>query len=383
MRIAAGILWSRGCGAFRTGTAHTPWDLMNIHIGIRRVLALAGASAVLVSAVATAPSASAAATATTGLFGSADATYDGVYRQSMALLGLTAANAPLPATAVTWLTAQQCASGAFQSYRPDTSVACSAPDPAAFAGPDSNSTALGAMALQAAGRSSEANRAARALRSTQNADGGWGYTLGGASDVNSTGLSLAALKAFPATKDTRTRTQRAMRFLARAQLPCATGPATRFALPYQAGQPANALASVQGLLGIAGSLPIKEVAATSVRGTTCADPLVRTLSWHVDQLIRSTGGRIPSALDGSQTDWNATATGVAALASAGAAPRAIAVGIAALGRNTAAYVGAGPTASPAAAGTLIQAAVGAGRNPRAFGNAGTNLVSVLLGTLQR
>jgi hypothetical protein len=355
---------------------------MNLSLGFRRAVAVAGATAALVSTLAAAPSASAAPSGTAGLFGSADATYDGVYRQSMALLALRAAKAPLPAAAIDWLTGQQCASGAFQSYRADTTVACSSPDPEAFTGPDSNSTALAAMALKAAGRSTQANRAARALRSTQNADGGWGYTLGGASDVNSTGLSLAALRAFPPTTDTKARITRAMRFLARAQLPCAAGTATRFALPYQPGQPANALASVQGLLGIAGSLPIQPTAPASVRGTTCSDPLVQTLSWHVDRLIRGHRGLIPSSLDPNQADWNATATGVLALASAGAAPRAIAVGIAALARSTAAYVGTGPTASPAAAGTLIQATLGAGRNPRAFGAAKTDLVSVLLGTLQ-
>ena len=241
----------------------------------------------LVAAVATAgllltfaPGAHAApaAPAAPGLFGTADATYDGVYRQSMAILGLAAAKAAIPAPATAWLVGQQCPSGAFEAFRADASAACSVPDPAAFTGPDSNSTALAAMALKAAGRRAQATRAVAALTATQNADGGWGYTLGGASDVNSTGLALAALKGATPSSAAAVRTKRsaarATEYLSKAQAPCTAPVATRFGLPYQPGQPVNALASVQGLAGLSGTLPTSPVAATSVRGTTCKDPLV-------------------------------------------------------------------------------------------------------------
>jgi len=44
-----------------------------------------------------------AAADTRGLFGSGDPTYDGVYRQSAAIMGLAAAGADVPPSAVAWL----------------------------------------------------------------------------------------------------------------------------------------------------------------------------------------------------------------------------------------------------------------------------------------
>ena len=322
-----------------------------------------------------------------GLFGSSDPTYDGVFRQSMATIGLRSAGARVPAAAGTWLVEQQCASGAFQAYRADTSAPCSQPDPAAFSGPDSNSTALAAMALRSVDRNAAARRAVTALVTAQNADGGWGYTLGSTSDVNSTGLTLAALRGSPAGASNRKAVNRAIgratAYLAKAQLPCTASPATRFGLPYQPGQTVDALASSQALMGIAGSLPFEHVAATTVAGTGCDDALVQQVSAYLDRLVRSNKGRIPSVLDGSQVDWNATATAVVALASAGAAPAALRIGIAALGAHTDEYVAPKAVGSPAALGTLIQAAVGAGASPRSFGTTKANLITLLLATLRK
>lgn len=349
----------------------------------RRTIAISAASGLAIGLAATSPlSTASAATSDAGLFGSADATYDGVYRQSMALIGLDAADAALPPSAVAWLAGQQCASGAFQAYRADTSVPCAAPDPAAFTGPDSNSTALAAIALKSAGRGPAASRAVASLRAAQNSDGGWGYTLGGPSDVNSTALALAALNAFPTTLQADGPIPRGTSYLKKAQLACTV--ASRGALPYQPGQAANALASVQGLLGWAGTLPVAAPARlVSLAGTTCASPAFTRLASSVNRLLVTSKGRVPSAMDASQVDWNTTATGVLALASARRGAAGITAGITALGRSTAAYVGTGATASPAATGTLIQAAVAAGRDPRSFGTAKTNLVRLLAGTLQR
>ncbi len=337
-------------------------------------------SAVLPSAVQAAP------TADAGLFGSADPTYDGVFRQSMAVIGLRAAGSKVPAAATTWLTTQQCASGAFQAYRADTSAPCSLPDPASFSGPDSNSTALAAMALRSLGRIAAAQRALGALTGAQNADGGWGYTLGSASDVNSTGLTLAALKGSPARTESRRAVSRAIgratAYLEKAQIACTAAPATRFGLPYQPGQAVNALASGQALIGIAGHLPFGHVAATSVAGTRCGDPLDQQVSAYLDRLIRTGRGRIPSALDSSQADWNATATAVVGLGAAGAAPAAQRIGITSLGAHTAEYASPKGVVSPAALGTLIQAAVAAGTSPKSFGATKANLVAQLLGTVR-
>ncbi|MHB1066446.1 MAG: prenyltransferase/squalene oxidase repeat-containing protein [Candidatus Nanopelagicales bacterium] len=347
---------------------------------ITLALGLAGLAAQAGPAAAAAP---ADLRAASGLYGSADPTYDGVYRQSLALLGLAAAGSAAPSAAVGWLVSQQCASGAFQAYRADVATPCSTPDPQAFTGPDSNSTALGALGLNASGRRTEATRAVRALIAAQNPDGGWGYTLGGPSDANSTGLALAAVRGLPKSGPARSSLARGSRFLASLQLPCTAPADARYALPYQSGQPANALASVQGLLGLAGSLPVPPTTLTGLGGTACDDPAVQRLAWHVDRLLRVNRGAIPSALDSGKADWNATATGVIALASAGAGRRGVAAGIAALGRNATAYTGSGATASPAAVGTLIQAAVATGKDPRRFGPTRQDLLRLLAGTLTR
>ena len=343
-------------------------------------VAAVAATALALTIVAPAP-ATAAPGADAGLFGAADPTYDGVYRQSQAILGLVAASSPVPASAVSWLIAQQCPNGSFQAYRADVRQPCDAPDPSAFTGPDSNSTALAATALRALGRQGPAARATTVLLAAQNTDGGWGYTLGSPSDVNSTGLTLAALRGAPRSRAVDSAVSRAMRHLRTVQAPCTGSPATRFGLPYQAGQPVNALASVQALVGMTGTLPARPVALTSVRGTSCGDPLIEQVSSYVDRQIRANAGAIPSAL-GDGTDWNATAGAVIGLAAAGAAPSGIATAIRALGRNVTAFVGTGTTASPAAAGTLIQAAVAAGARPRSFGPARSNLITLLLRTLR-
>lgn len=318
---------------------------MRTSLGARRsVVALLTVVAIGLPTMAL-PSPAHAATADAGLFGSSDPTFDGTFRQSMAILGLTAAKAPVPASAAAWLSSQQCPDGSYQAYRSDSGRPCDRPDPEAFTGPDSNSTALAASALRSAGRTASANRAVAALIRTQNADGGWGYTLGGSSDVNSTGLALIALRGAPTTRAATKSVTRAMRYLRSAQVPCASPAAIRFALPYQPGQPANALASTQALIGIAGTLPVPIIARTGVRGTGCEDRLIRQVSSYVNRLLRTNRGAVPSAV-GDGTDWNATAFGVLGLAAAGAAPSGIAVGIAALGRNATAYVGTGASASP-------------------------------------
>lgn len=372
-----------GVGA-SPGPLTTKETSMSIALAKRRIVgaAAAGLAAGLTLSLA-APVGAVTTRSTPGLFGSSDPTYDGVYRQSMAVLGLTAAKAPVPASSVAWLVAQQCANGSYQAYRADTAVPCAAPDTTSFTGPDSNSTALGAMALQATGRAPSAKRAVAALVRTQNADGGWGYILGGASDVNSTGLVLAALKGVPAPKSVRGAVDRATGYLRAAQIACSASVDSRFGLPYQPGQKADALASAQGLIGLAGTLPATPATASSVRNTTCSDPITAKVASFLDQLVRTTHGAIPSALDSTKPDWNGTATAVLALAAAGGARPAVVLGLKALGANLAAYTGTGATTSPAALGTLIQAAVAGDTSPRRFGTGRTNLVVTLLATLQK
>jgi hypothetical protein len=131
-----------------------------------------------------------------GLYGAADPSFDGVFRQGLAVTGLLAAGVDPPDVAFDWLGDQQCtappaAAGAWEDYRADTTVDCDAPDPNTFAGPDTNSTALAIMALEAADEVYPSPAAF--LAANQNADGGWPFIPGLGSDPSSTSLIIRAL----------------------------------------------------------------------------------------------------------------------------------------------------------------------------------------------
>ena len=135
-----------------------------------------------------------------GLYGASDPTYDGAYRQALALLGLEAAGAATPTVGLDWLAGQQCAgapasaTGAWLAYRADTSQPCPAPDPNTFTGPDTNQTALAMEALAAWGRTPTEDPLPF-LASAQVPDGGFAYYPGQGIDVNSTALVIQALLA--------------------------------------------------------------------------------------------------------------------------------------------------------------------------------------------
>lgn len=126
------------------------------------------------------------------LYGSGDPKYDGVWRQSLALLALDGAGAVPAKKAVDWLTGQQCDDGSFAAYRADPSAPC---DPKK-APSDINATTMAAQALAAVGgRGAQVGKAVEWLTSHQNKDGGWGYAPGSPSDANSTSLAIGALRA--------------------------------------------------------------------------------------------------------------------------------------------------------------------------------------------
>lgn len=131
-----------------------------------------------------------------GLFGVQSPTYDGAYRQGLSLIALAAAGVTgrTVAPAITWLEAQRCASGGWETFRADTARKCPAVDPATFTGPDTNSTGLavdGLTAQEVTVRSETVDWLARA----QTADGGWPYQTGDAFDANSTAAIIQALLA--------------------------------------------------------------------------------------------------------------------------------------------------------------------------------------------
>ena len=343
----------------------------------RTITAVAGISLASISIISPAMAASPDA----GLFGSMDPTYDGVFRQSVAVLALAPLN-KVPAESVSWLKSQQCLDGSFEEYRKTIRTACAAPDPAKFTGADSNATALAVMALRAVKENAAADKAISALLAKQNKDGGWGYTLGGASDVNSTGLVLAALNGSPKSSAIKTSGNSARGYMTATQVAC-TGKGT-FGLPYQAGGVSDALASGQGLLGLAGTVPFaKPTTFGSVNNTTCKSPAINKVATYLSQLLISTRGAIPSSMDPKQIDWNSTTNAVLALSSAKLAKPAIDAGVAALQKNVDMYTGSGDKFKAAADGGLILVAQATGLNPSAFGAKKTNLVAQLLNSVTK
>jgi len=212
------------------------------------------AAAAVIGASALSPTALAANNS--GLFGSGDPTYDGVYRQGLAITALAANEEKIPANAIQWLLRQQCDDGSFQSYRANVATPCAPSDAQTFSGPDSNSTALGALALLNTDDEDEAKPAIKWLRKVQNADGGFGYYRGGTSDTNSTGLVLATLNVVKQTSSVKQDIKDARIYLKSTMVTCSGSPNQRGKLSYVA-EPriGNDSATAQGALGLVTSLP--------------------------------------------------------------------------------------------------------------------------------
>ncbi|MFD8755479.1 prenyltransferase/squalene oxidase repeat-containing protein [Kitasatospora sp. NPDC059577] len=210
-----------------------------------------------------------------GLYGKGDPTYDGVWRQSLALTALTAAKVTPADSAVGWLTGQQCEDGGWPSYR----AAGAACDPKTE---DSNATAVAIQALAALGGHQPAvDKGVAWLKANQNADGSWAYNPGSPGDANSTGLAVNALfaartdPASVAKAGTGGAAKNAFDGLARFQLGCTAPVDQRGAFAYQPDAATgalapNALASGQAALAAAGGhLPV----VGSVRADDEAKPL--------------------------------------------------------------------------------------------------------------
>ncbi|MBB0230504.1 prenyltransferase/squalene oxidase repeat-containing protein, partial [Streptomyces calidiresistens] len=171
---------------------------------LRGATALAGATLLLLGTAAPAGADDATATPSPasagaeGLYGDTDPTWDGVWRQSLAMLALEAAGEPAPPAAVTWLLGQQCPEGGFPAHLPEPGAACDG-DPAV----DTNATGMAVQALAAvadgdAAADAALDSAVEWLLSARNEDGGWPYASGGESDANSTAVALSALYAIGA-----------------------------------------------------------------------------------------------------------------------------------------------------------------------------------------
>ncbi|MFJ3226693.1 prenyltransferase/squalene oxidase repeat-containing protein [Streptomyces sp. NPDC086783] len=351
---------------------------------VRRSAAVLAVTAVIGTAAASAaladdssPSASPSQALPSGLYGSADPTYDGVWRQSLTLLAQHTTGVKPAVKAVDWLTGQQCANGAFAPYRADASAKCDAKTMV-----DTNSTAAAVQALAAlGGHEAETDKAVAWLKSVQNKDGGWGFAAGGASDANSTSVVIGALAASgTAPGDTAKDGRSPYDALLKLSVPCDEDGGGAFAYqPDKKGAlAANEDATAAGVLGALG----KGFAATAGKaadGADCADPkkltpgdAARNGAAHLAGALRGTS-HLTSAMPGAkdQPDHGNTADAVVALAAAGRTEDTKKP-LAWLEKNSGAWAA---KSGPAAYAQLIFAAHATGTDPRDFG--GTDLVARL------
>ncbi|MET7922853.1 prenyltransferase/squalene oxidase repeat-containing protein [Streptomyces sp. NPDC058293] len=349
-------------------------------MNIRRSAALVAATAVIGMATApaaladgSAPSASPSVAIPSGLYGKADPTYDGVWRQSLSLLAQHTTGVKPAAKAVDWLTGQQCANGGFAAFRADTGKACDAKTPL-----DSNSTGAAVQALAAlGGHDAEVGKAVKWLESVRGDDGGWGYNPGGASDANSTSVVIGA---FAAAGEKVTSAQAA---LVKLSIPCGKDGGGAFAYqPDKKGKlAANADATAAGVLGGLG----KGLAADGAKqagtpscegsGTPDAAQAAQNGSAYLTEALAKDHhlmSSMPGAKD--QPDYGNTADAVTALSAAGHGDQA-APALSWLEKNATQWAA---QSGPAAYAQLVLASHAAGADPRDFG--GTDLVKALNAT---
>ncbi|MER5882469.1 prenyltransferase/squalene oxidase repeat-containing protein [Streptomyces sp. NPDC001941] len=380
---------------------------------VRRSATALAAGAVLgaVGAASLAPAAYAAPSPTpspsvqlpTGLYGTTDPTYDGVWRQSLAFMAQRTTGVKPAQEALDWLVGQQCASGGFPAYRADASKACT---PDTFL--DVNATAVAVTALTgfgpalpseepSDGPSDGATPSASStgaptdpvgaalvtavdwLKGNQNKDGGWGSGPGAPSDANSTSLVIGALAAAGQrpgsvkSVDGRTPYDALLTFA----LPCTdkTAPGAFAFQPKDGKLTANDDATAAAVLGglgkglsVRGVDPSQPVGCETPAKPTAERAARNGASYLAGVLTKSDHlamPPMPGAADSTpQPDTGNTADAVVALGASGHKDKAAAA-FAWLKRNGVAWA---EKAGPAAWAQLVFAAQTMGTDPRAFGD---------------
>ncbi|MGW8376365.1 prenyltransferase/squalene oxidase repeat-containing protein [Streptomyces sp. ODS28] len=271
-----------------------------------------------------------------GLYGKGDPKFDGVWRQSVALLAQDAAGAVPAAKAVDWLAGQQCADGSFAAYRQDPKSGC---DPKKTPA-DTNATSLAVQALAAVGGQAQAvEKAVTWLKSAQNKDGGWGFGASGPSDANSTSVVIGALSAAGEKPgEVKKGGESPYDALLSLQVGCGTKgakPKERGAFAYQPGKD-GALAANDDATAAAALAALGEGMAVEPLGEKAEDRPLRPLdcgekgkpspetaadagSAYLASVLEKNGGHLNSAMPGAegQPDYANTADAVIALAAGG------------------------------------------------------------------
>jgi hypothetical protein len=212
-----------------------------------------------------------------GLFGSADPSFDGAFRQGVALAALAAAHVSAThlASSISWLTKQQCADGLWTAYRSNLAAPCPAADPNTFAGPDTNSTAMAIQGLAAYGDRPGRAAALASLHNLQTPDGGYPFLAapGQPSDPDSTALVIQGLLA------EKVDPGRAVAALAKFQFWCTAPVASRGAYFFPGSSTPNIFATVQAVpaaarkpFPLAGSTPSIDVPVMKCPPPATPDP---------------------------------------------------------------------------------------------------------------
>jgi hypothetical protein len=201
-----------------------------------------------------------------GLFGSQDPSFDGAFRQGLALAALKAAggtvSTPAVARGIAWLERQQCANGLWESYRSDTSTPCPPADPKTFTGPDTNSTSLAVQGLAAYGNHPHQTSVLHQLHVIQSSAGGFPFVAaaGQSSDPDSTALVIQAIideGQNPGSTAWVVSGATPYSALAAFQLGCAAPAANRGAFFFPGSTGPSLIATVQAVPAAAGKvLPI-------------------------------------------------------------------------------------------------------------------------------
>ncbi|MFI0819586.1 prenyltransferase/squalene oxidase repeat-containing protein [Streptomyces sp. NPDC021098] len=321
-----------------------------------------------------------------GLYGTKDPKFDGVWRQSLALLAQDAVKVKPAKSAIDWLAGQQCADGGFAAYRADTGKAC---DPKKGEFTDATGAAIQALAA-VGGRSAAVEKGIGWLKRTQNDDGGWGMNPGGTSDANSTSVAVGAFAATgldPVEVAAPASGKTPYDALLGLQLDCSAKAGQRGAFAYTAGKgapAANDLATVSAALATRGSGlaidPVGKDDGKKPEPLACggkgggADRAPEDASEaalaYLSTTMSGNGMHLKSATPGAakaQPDFGATADAITALA-AGQHSAAAARPLQWLqGKDSGAAAWA--KGDPGALAKLVLAAHAAGADPRHFGDA--------------
>jgi hypothetical protein len=267
--------------------------------------------------------------------------------------------------------------GSYQAYRVSIRTACGVPDPINFSGPDSNSTALAALALNSVGKLGQAKKAAswltKAGATAPNGTTGIAYypSVGALPDTNSSALAYLAMSGLGVNSAIvgQVRT-----YLLTSITPCAQSGGAK----YQIGDAGvNNSASAQALFGLKGLTPA-EPANELAANPKCGKNKVTNLASYLSGQLK-TGLLSSFPYDG--TDFGNTAATVVSFNTMEIGKSSVSKAIAALKQNAKTWALKDGKVNAGALGWLLMSAQAADSNPKKFG--GINLVTTLTNSMRK